>query len=69
MLVAFILVFMLFKPLAFFFLFAGLLVLIIWLMTKIVRGLKLFARRFVPTGSARKEPSSDSNWALDRHGR
>jgi hypothetical protein len=68
-LVAFILVFMLFKPLAFFFLFAGLLVLIIWLMTKIVRGLKLFARRFVPTGSARKEPSSDSNWALDRHGR
>lgn len=68
-LVAFILVFMLFKPVAFFFLFAGLVVLTIWLMTKIVRGLKLFVARFVPGKSEAKETPSASDWALDRHGR
>jgi hypothetical protein len=68
-LVAFILMFMLFKPLAFFFLFAGLLVLTIWLMTKIVRGLKLFALRFLPSRSGNHENSNASNWAMDRHGR
>lgn len=68
-LVAFILVFMLFKPVAFFFLFAGLLVLTIWLMTKIVRGLKLFLARFVPSKSEAKENPSANDWALDRHGR
>ncbi len=68
-LVAFILAFMLFKPVAFFFLFAGLLVLTIWLMTKIVRGLKLSALRFVLSKSEAKENPSTSDWALDRHGR
>ena len=68
-LVAFILVFMLFKPVAFFFLFAGLLVLTIWLMTRIVRGLKLFALRFVPSKSDAKVSPNTSDWALDRHGR
>ena len=68
-LVAFILVFMLFKPVAFFFLFAGLLVLTIWLMTRLVRGLKLFALRFVPSKSDAKVSPNTSDWALDRHGR
>lgn len=68
-LVAFILVFMLFKPVAFFFLFAGLLVLTIWLMTKIVGGLKLFALRFVPSKPEAKVSPNSSDWALDRHGR
>ena len=68
-LVAFILVFMLFKPVAFFFLFAGLLVLTMWLMTKIARRLKLFLARFVPNKSEPKENPGASDWALDRHGR
>ncbi|MEE2760510.1 MAG: hypothetical protein VYE18_03605, partial [Pseudomonadota bacterium] len=69
--VIFVLLFMLFKPLAFFFLFAGVLVLVLWLMTKIARGLKLFLRRFVPGRFETKtEPSRDpSDWALDQHSR
>ena len=70
-LVAFILLFMLFKPLAFFFLFAGVLVLVLWLITKIGRGLKLFLQRFRRRKFETKaEPSPNpSDWALDRHNR
>tara|TARA_B100000315_G_scaffold256423_1_gene302295 strand:- start:525 stop:1184 length:660 start_codon:yes stop_codon:yes gene_type:complete len=68
-LVAFVLMFMLFKPLAFFFIFACLLVLTIWLLTKIARGLKLFVLRFMPSGNSNQEDSDEPNWALDRHSR